>query len=663
MKKSAILIAFAIVSLLASCEKEQLRAPEDKVSYDFQGMKIAIEMPETSDTKMSVTRMTRGLKLQWENEDTVLLVSHGKEYLTAILPNPDCSQIGYLMPVPGEDYSSFTRDEYKVYYGLRRQNGKYKFCSKTPLAGTFTFKDEDDMTTIVRPIMGMLEINLSGGDCMVKAVAVYTDFHSTGDEYKDAYEMKYLMLNSARSYPYIADISSGEVDYNELPALGFAAMEEIPKGTRARDRYPDECKPFYLSVPPGEHPNLTIAVMDEFGNVRIKRAKKAVKVEAGYLYPIDFEVGKFYADLEFPGFGKKWSLSQIKYSDWMNLVPDHMLLSHLTIPATHESATGATWEQVAIHFGAQDQELKMKEQFEKGVRFFDIRVDEDLKLYHGPAYMWDDLSGVFDVVVNCLKAHPRECAIVKIQEETISSESEHREFFTNLKTALDILKKDYSEYFTVFHGDMEMGDIRGKMALVFSDSDLLTQFNDKTPSPFAGEKLMKEYGAYMNDGHLYYTLKDGTVVYDKYRYHNVWEFKYIPIWDSFKTIYKEKKAPGMKAYFKAKYLEYDSWGFCGVSGYFTVTGAPGPGGSPMLASFSNKDTATFLKLVNRPMGIISFDWAGVEIRMIDSSVYEVHGDNLVKTCVEHNFLGAQPDSYTYPWESSISFTTKQEIVY
>ena len=54
--------------------------------------------------------------------------------------------------------------------------------------------------------------------------------------------------------------------------------------------------------------------------------------------------------------------------------------------ATHDSATGErskNWLNALGKVFAQTQTKTIKEQYEAGVRYFDLRVDKDLVLCHG----------------------------------------------------------------------------------------------------------------------------------------------------------------------------------------------------------------------------------------------------------------------------------------
>lgn len=67
--------------------------------------------------------------------------------------------------------------------------------------------------------------------------------------------------------------------------------------------------------------------------------------------------------------------------------------------ATHDSATGERSKNVLHAFGklfAQTQTKTIREQYEVGVRYFDIRVDKDLTLCHG---LWKANKDFTDLLI------------------------------------------------------------------------------------------------------------------------------------------------------------------------------------------------------------------------------------------------------------------------
>lgn len=69
--------------------------------------------------------------------------------------------------------------------------------------------------------------------------------------------------------------------------------------------------------------------------------------------------------------------SNIDEGGWMSLIDGNKYLYELSIPGTHDSCT---WD---LPVGSQCQDYTIDQQLRHGIRFFDLRLDEDLELRHG----------------------------------------------------------------------------------------------------------------------------------------------------------------------------------------------------------------------------------------------------------------------------------------
>lgn len=71
--------------------------------------------------------------------------------------------------------------------------------------------------------------------------------------------------------------------------------------------------------------------------------------------------------------------------------------------ATHDSATGERSKNLLhslFKFFAQTQDKTIKEQYEAGVRYFDLRIDKDLVLCHG---LWKSGKNLADILMEMRK--------------------------------------------------------------------------------------------------------------------------------------------------------------------------------------------------------------------------------------------------------------------
>lgn len=106
-------------------------------------------------------------------------------------------------------------------------------------------------------------------------------------------------------------------------------------------------------------------------------------------------------------------------SSWMAGLDQTALITQISIPGTHDSATGAG--RCGGHSFCTAQTYGFTSQLEKGIRFFDIRLvyeDGDLKFHHGPYYLNLNFKAVINAVEAYLSTHPSEFVIFLIKQET-----------------------------------------------------------------------------------------------------------------------------------------------------------------------------------------------------------------------------------------------------
>ncbi len=157
-------------------------------------------------------------------------------------------------------------------------------------------------------------------------------------------------------------------------------------------------------------------------------------------------------------------------SDWMGAIEDSRLLSTLTIPGTHDSATYNYTGDFGDEVKCQD--VDFSEQLAAGNRFFDMRctsVNNELELYHSTYDLGISLLDVLDNQIKpFLEAHSGETVLMSIKEE----DSPHGD-----SAPLDKLVNDYvmdnPSLWYVTDSIPSLGEVRGKIVLLrrYSTSD------------------------------------------------------------------------------------------------------------------------------------------------------------------------------------------------
>jgi 1-phosphatidylinositol phosphodiesterase len=106
-------------------------------------------------------------------------------------------------------------------------------------------------------------------------------------------------------------------------------------------------------------------------------------------------------------------------SDWMSKLKDDVLITSLSIPGTHDSASykASLIGGITEHIRCQDQEADITTQLEVGVRFLDIRINREWKCFHGVMYVYVSFSEVLEICKNFLTKNPKEVILMRIKTD------------------------------------------------------------------------------------------------------------------------------------------------------------------------------------------------------------------------------------------------------
>jgi len=102
---------------------------------------------------------------------------------------------------------------------------------------------------------------------------------------------------------------------------------------------------------------------------------------------------------------------------WMRAVADDTPLGALSIPGTHDSGARIRQE---FNF-SRCQEWDFKQQLERGIRFFDIRINGNLEINHAGWYQHENLGQVISIFEQFLRKNPSEAVIMSIKQEDSNS--------------------------------------------------------------------------------------------------------------------------------------------------------------------------------------------------------------------------------------------------
>lgn len=150
------------------------------------------------------------------------------------------------------------------------------------------------------------------------------------------------------------------------------------------------------------------------------------------------------------------------YATWMAELPDDAYVATLSIPGTHDSATGHEFASSITKNSAQTQDMTVGDQMKIGVRAFDFRPavkNGRLKCYHGSAeinYWFDD---AIKDICTYLNEHPTEFFIIHLYKANDDKNT------NDLYNAL-VNDEAVAPHIASFRPDLKVKDMRGKILFV-----------------------------------------------------------------------------------------------------------------------------------------------------------------------------------------------------
>ena len=312
--------------------------------------------------------------------------------------------------------------------------------------------------------------------------------------------------------------------------------------------------------------------------------------------------------------------------DWMGRLDDNLYVMQMSIPGTHDAATGDgfTWGEIGDLFG-KTQDLNLSDQWKAGVRAFDLcpSVEDkdngtaDLVIYHGILATNTRFADALRLLCDSLKAHPSEFAIVLMRFEDDNGGS--RTTWNKLVT--ELLNSDEIKAMTVdFTPRLTLGDVRGKLLIASRDTYGSTPVGAfisgwSHSSAFDQQKNAKIRGRsssctlYAQD--FYELTEDGALQKKVSAITSMLDFS-------------------TKLHTRRTIL--NCWIINHCSGYTQSASADG---NRDCAATTNKAVIDYLSDENHagPTGLIMMDFAGTN----HSGNYDVMGQTLVQAIIDNNF--------------------------
>ncbi|MCX6258150.1 MAG: hypothetical protein NTW49_09700 [Bacteroidia bacterium] len=151
-------------------------------------------------------------------------------------------------------------------------------------------------------------------------------------------------------------------------------------------------------------------------------------------------------------------------SDWMADIDDNKYLSEITIPGTHDAGADLhSSEQGVESFITIAQDFRISNQLELGVRWFDIRLNDNdgvMTVYHGSYYLHKNFNDLILPTLDFLNNHPTEVVVFMIKQE---HSSRGDDAFANV--VLGYLNWSYPGRFWMGDYIPQIGEVRGQIVI------------------------------------------------------------------------------------------------------------------------------------------------------------------------------------------------------
>lgn len=155
---------------------------------------------------------------------------------------------------------------------------------------------------------------------------------------------------------------------------------------------------------------------------------------------------------------------------WMRDLSDDAFISQLSIPGTHDSATGHGFTSWLMENYATTQDLNISAQWSVGVRAFDLRPavsGNALQIYHGVAATKLWFHDALADICRQLDAEPTEFAIVLMRHED-DGDSNNTNWASLTESAF--ADPTVADRLATFSPDLTVGEARGKIIVLSRDA-------------------------------------------------------------------------------------------------------------------------------------------------------------------------------------------------
>ena len=308
-------------------------------------------------------------------------------------------------------------------------------------------------------------------------------------------------------------------------------------------------------------------------------------------------------------------------NNWITQLPDNAYASQLSIPGTHDAATG---DGTTFSLG-KTQSLTLQEQWNMGIRVFDLRPGykkvrkgffkyiNELHIYHGIVETRTSFKDAVKVLSDNLAANPGEFAIILMRFENDSPLYNKRDVWNSLMSSF-LTSSDFpAERRIDFRPDLTVGELRGKILVLSRDA--------YASAPSTGAFVSGWSHSVDGTTNAVISGRNASAT--------------LQLQDYYSVENKEAKIASIKNYVDlASAAEPGVWTINHTSGYTGTIGSD----SSIKQNAENNNVALYDYLTDSSRsagstGIILLDHAGVR----SSGSYDIYGDLLPQAIIDNNF--------------------------
>ena len=487
------------------------------------------------------------------------------------------------------------------------------------VADTATEPTDEPVSLSFKPLITTLEIvvtgpttNINSSNARVTGVSIVSTITTTSSENGDSF--KYDIANSA------------------ITGSGNTGAETTKSETTFISLVDDKGNATYVDLANGHTLTLT-AFLPPMSEAQAAAMKRQVKVRVHITGNAELsasvktnETSDNWTTQFKPAAKKKIILHAIPSgkqesgNNWITPLDGNIYVSQMSIPGSHDAATG---EDMATFIGdifAQTQEQTLQTQWNLGIRAFDLRPaiykgrsTNELWLYHGVTRVSISWATAMKTIKDNLKAHPGEFAIILFRHEdegTTNKDNDETHFNTYMTNWVNANK----EWIVDWRPDITIDECRGKIILI---------------SRFSGSW---EYGCFTGWSHV----AEGATTTVRNASNTVTGTMYVQ--DYYNASSHDTKFTSIRKYldiaqeFHTNKTMKNHWMLNHVSGYARISSSDTYRSN---AAAQNPKVIEYLHNRTTPgsTGIILFDYSGAAT----SGRYNVHGDVMLQTIIDNNY--------------------------